>query len=73
MPGSSAFFLFALAVVDHAAASKECKNRMGEAYASNRPDGSDTAKGNKASNSRQRKISEYAPDSSKSKQPKKSS
>ncbi|XP_047076595.1 (6-4)DNA photolyase-like [Lolium rigidum] len=60
-------------VVDHAAASKECRDRMGEAYASNRPSGGDPVKGNKASNSRQRKISEDAPDSSKSKQPKKSS
>ncbi|KAE8821211.1 (6-4)DNA photolyase [Hordeum vulgare] len=61
-------------VVDHEAASKGCRRRMGEAYASNRLGGS-TVKGN-SSNSSRRKLchgGQDVPDSSKSKQPRKRS
>ncbi|XP_048533391.1 (6-4)DNA photolyase isoform X1 [Triticum urartu] len=57
-------------VVDHEAASKECRRRMGEAYASNRL-GGNPVKGN-SSNSSRRKFSDGGqdvPDSSMSKQP----
>ncbi|KAM3227918.1 hypothetical protein ACQJBY_059582 [Aegilops geniculata] len=60
-------------VVDHEAASKECRKRMEEAYASNRL-GGNPVKGN-SSNSSQRKFSDDGqdvPDSSMSKQRKRS-
>ncbi|VAI56959.1 unnamed protein product [Triticum turgidum subsp. durum] len=61
-------------VVDHEAASKECRKRMGEAYACNRL-GGNPVKGN-SSNSSRRKFSDGGqdvPDSSMSKQPRKRS
>uniref|UniRef100_A0A453NQT0 (6-4)DNA photolyase n=4 Tax=Aegilops tauschii subsp. strangulata TaxID=200361 RepID=A0A453NQT0_AEGTS len=61
-------------VVDHEAASKECRKRMEEAYASNRL-GGNPVKGN-SSNSSRRKFSDGGqdvPDSSMSKQPRKRS
>ncbi|XP_052144193.1 (6-4)DNA photolyase isoform X2 [Oryza glaberrima] len=62
-------------VVDHAIASKECKKMMGEAYASNRLDDDKPDKG-KSSNSSRRKLSagsQVTPNSSKTKQLKRSS
>ncbi|KAM3241105.1 hypothetical protein ACQJBY_054245 [Aegilops geniculata] len=61
-------------VVDHEAASKECRKRMEQAYASNRL-GGNPVKGN-SSNSSRRKFSDGGqdvPDSSMSKQPRKRS
>lgn len=61
-------------VVDHETASKECRKRMGEAYALSRLDGN-SVKG-KPSNSSRRKLpdgSQDASDSSKTKQTKSSS
>lgn len=71
---SVSIFLFPLPVVDHEAASKECRKRMGEAYASNRL-GGNTVNG-KTSESSRRKSSDGgqdASDLSKSKQPKRRS
>uniref|UniRef100_A0A0D9VDJ1 (6-4)DNA photolyase n=1 Tax=Leersia perrieri TaxID=77586 RepID=A0A0D9VDJ1_9ORYZ len=61
-------------VVDHKTASKECKNKMGEAYASSRLD--DKPDKGKSSNSSRRKLSvgsQETPNSSKTKQLKRNS
>ncbi|KAF8691458.1 hypothetical protein HU200_040600 [Digitaria exilis] len=67
-------FIPRLKVIDHEIASKECRKRMGEAYALNRLD-ADPTKG-KPSNFSRRKMSQCEDDASKSpiaKQPKRSS